>query len=154
MDVRDLATDAITNFEWKENRDGGSFLSLREGRPDWVFCMVKEAHGSFLPDNFRYETILDTLYLIADGSDESDCAEPDCYTNKLLEWLESSYLRVSYCDDALEEGWCKTLVDVLMRGQQIERVEVFDLVMANLVHLASPYRPTEINASGGIASVS
>lgn len=89
-----------------------------------------------LPDDWRYEFIVDALDAIADHEDEDearDSIEADIYTAELTGWLHSRVDRYEYCDNAAQEfGASDTLLGSLQLGQLMEKHEVFDSVLSSL----------------------
>lgn len=129
MTIQNRATEALRHFTTKTRRDGDRFVTLDDSAPAWVQELVREAHGDLLPDDYRYQTILealayiegapsaalsgeyggdsveatadydDAMYDLADGFEDM----ADTYTSDLFAWLSSSGHRVSYADEWLEE---------------------------------------------------
>lgn len=140
-DVAALAREAYNSMERVINSDSGKpIVQMRRDAPDWVTDLVREAHGSLLPDNFRYETIRDALDRIADsaGQDENEVSnefsdEADVYNSDLLEWVGSHSNRPGYVDEARDEfGEPRDFYHGLQMGQYLERGEIFRLVHESL----------------------
>lgn len=55
--VQQLAAEAYGCFETAERQDGETFWRLKDGSPEWVTDLVLNAHGDFLPDDWRYACI-------------------------------------------------------------------------------------------------
>lgn len=109
----DLASEAYDWFERKTRDNGDVFYSLKDGRPDWVHDLVMDAHGDFMPDDWRYDAIHSILGQIHDYSlnDENDASESqteicdglvDTYNSARSDWLGSHLHRGGYVDDAVE----------------------------------------------------
>jgi hypothetical protein len=73
-----------------------------DGAPEWFTELCHHAHGSMMPDDWRYEFIQDALHALQDGADEDgidlDTLYP--YTADRLDWLASHLDRPGYCDEA------------------------------------------------------
>ncbi len=139
--VEALAAEACSWFEFATRSDGESYDRLKDGRPDWVQELVFDAHGDFMPDDWRYSCIRSALEFISEGGDDEGefaDAEVDVYTGARLQWLSSSLLRLSYCDQAADEYGLDSasestdLADRIGMGQYVEACEVFGLVMKSL----------------------
>jgi hypothetical protein len=135
--VQDLAREAGQWFEGRTRDDGSSYRTLKDGRPDWVQELVRESHGDFLPDDWRYNAIESALEWIAgEGEDEDPHAfadaNTDVYTDALGAWLNSSIQsRGGYVDDAVDEfGWPsdRGIAGAIALGQYVELCEVYYLV--------------------------
>lgn len=83
--IQELAREAARCFERARretiatsadgsDRETHSYLRVREGSPDWVRELVRDAHGDdFLPDDWRYLMIAGALDAIGEaGDDELD----------------------------------------------------------------------------------
>lgn len=134
------ASDAFACFEtaFRDPQDDeSSYVRVHDGSPEWVTDLVRHAHGDMLPDDYRYQWVMNALECIADCDDPEDAAHEwadgctDIYTGQLLAWLSSNLRRVGYCDDAIRDGqWFadQGLVDLVSAGQYNELRETFELV--------------------------
>lgn len=136
--ITELAAEAA---EWFETRGGREFL--KEGRPEWVYELVREAHGDFFPDDWRYACTAAALEAIrdADASELDDAGasfaddQVDTYTAGRFEWLSSHLQRAGYVDEAVDELGAPNpdgIVERIALGQYAEALEVFGLVLAEL----------------------
>jgi hypothetical protein len=111
-----------------------------DGAPQWFTDLCHAAHGSMMPDDWRYEFIQDALSAIEDGSDEDgidlDGLHP--YTSDRLGWLASHLDRPGYCDEAAAEagGPPADILALVAWGMDRELREVFDLVRSRLEETA------------------
>lgn len=147
LTISSLAEEAYVCFE-RRYRDPGAepYYSVREGTPDWIRDMIREAHSSMLPDDWRYDCIHSALGHISDtGADDTDDLDDaghefadshaDVYTSELLAWAASNAYRLGYVDDARSEGLIPDDADEakrLMIGQYCEALEVFESVRQSL----------------------
>lgn len=140
-------TEAVTYqtladmFETRKRDDGTEFVALKDGVPEWALDFVREAHGTeWMPDDYRYETIREALWALADmdeGQDVDELAtefadDTNPYNYDLLKWLASNLRRASYADEAQDEGLCSPDMDLYQRialGQYMERREIFQNVL-------------------------
>lgn len=95
--------------------DGERYTRLKDGAPEWVTEMVREAHRSgetlMLPDDIRYEMIREAVGYIVDCGNDGDlddlestfADEGSVYTADQLAWLASRIDRYAYCDEWAEE---------------------------------------------------
>ena len=137
--IQDKAKEARKYFKHRtRSSTGESFWTCTDNRPEWVHDMVYTAHAKELPDDYKYQFVVEALDAICDADDLDDITiEPDLYNSDLTAWLSSSIARFSYCDDAIAEyGPVKSLFDLLQLGQQREREEVLYLVIDALEELA------------------
>ena len=138
-EVQTVATTARGFFK-RQTRDSGSTYWSTPDAPDWITDLCREAHNGMLPDDHKYEYIVDALDLITEASDDADLdeagyeIEADCYTSDLMTWLASSNHRPGYVDEAVQEfgGEPGTLIDQVMLGQAYERRAVYTSVLASL----------------------
>ncbi len=139
--VQDLARIALEFFETRTRDSGETFETTRDDAPDWIVDMIRDAHGDFLPEDWRYSTIRAALDFIADNPDAEDYAGEfadeavDVYSHARLRWLASNLTRASYVDDACEEFGDDRrggiLADIAL-GQYMEASEIYGSVWASL----------------------
>lgn len=137
--LQELATEAAGWFEGATRDNGETYRRLKDGRPEWVYELVREAHGEMFPDDWRYSAIEDALERLAE-EDEDDARDSftdravDVYTGARLKWLASDLRRPGYCDDAVEElgAYEGGLVGLVGLGQYYEAGELFGLVLQAL----------------------
>jgi hypothetical protein len=146
-----FAAKAGEAYDWLETAtrdDGESYVRTKDDAPEWVTRLVHEAHGDFLPDDWRYECVRAALGFIHDndyGEAEaedysSDFADEqvDTYNAARLKWLESNLNRHGYVNEAVEElGYPSDegILHAIGMGQYLEGREVFDSVVASLREL-------------------
>jgi hypothetical protein len=136
--IQSLAEEALGLFETKTRSDGTPFICRKDISPQWVADMCFSAHGDFLPDDYRYTYIHETLEMIAGGDMEGDGIETDIYSHDLNQWFASNLMRSGgYANDALRDlGDAENIEGYISYGQLLERHEVFDLVLAFLTNLS------------------
>jgi hypothetical protein len=134
-DLSRKAREALGCFEKALRRDGAEFWRAKDGAPQWVtdLCFAAHARGAMLPDDWRYEFIVQVLNVL----DEDTDLEPDIYTSDLCSWLASNVNRVAYVDEIREERGAESegIVEMLQYGQLAEKQEVLDQVTAFLEEL-------------------
>ena len=137
--IQETARQLYDAFETKTRANGDSFVSLKDGSPDWMADACHTAHGDMFPDDWRYRAIQDAAEHIANSDDPEDdrhefADSVDVYTSELHKWLSSNGYRSGYVDAAHEEmGMERGDIDAqLMLGQYHERDEVFGLLLAAL----------------------
>ena len=128
--IETLASEAVKWFETAERKDGETYWRRKDGAPEWVAEMVHEAHGSMMPDDWRYDFIVQALCALeADGEDAT--LEADVYNHELQDWFGSHSDRVAFTDQALEDGMAGTesgIMAIVSMGQYLEKEEVLGLV--------------------------
>lgn len=137
--LSELAGEAYGWFEHKTRNNGEGFVTLKDGRDEWVNDLVYAAHGDFGPDDYRYNAIQNALRHIADNDTDEDSAsdfadsEVDVYTAERFAWLASNLQRAGYVDEAREDlGPTGSVVDDIGRGQYLELQEVYSSVVGSL----------------------
>ena len=138
-----LAGQAYDAFERRTRDDDTGYTTLRDDAPEWVQELVREAHGDFLPDDWRYASIRSALSEIHDngysGADEAremahEWADGnvDAYTGHRLAWLASNLNRAGYCDDAADDlGFdpSQGIIQLIGLGQYRESEEIWAAVV-------------------------
>jgi len=134
MTIQKLAEEWLEWFVWDKDRE---IYYLKEDAPSELLEVVRMAHGDMLPDNYKYEFIVEALEAIADYcGDEEDIEdlvldfEPDAYTSELLDWLGSNLERQYYVDEAVSQlGHGEGIMEDIAMGQVEEKREVFYTVL-------------------------
>ena len=146
--VQALAAEASACFEIARRatgdtatgprEDGEEYTRVRDGSPEWVTDLVREAHGEFLLDDWRYACIASACEAIADSDDPDDArgewadSYVDVYNHELHAWLSSNLQqRAGYVDEGVENfGHSDRGVDGdIAIGQYTEAEEVYGLVL-------------------------
>ena len=118
-------------FEQLEREDGTTYWHLTdEADTDDLIDWVRDLHDDEMPNDWRYETIVDICTYLMDliepineQSDVSDIAFSaadsitSIYTSELCQWLADNTGRLSYIDDAQEEGLIPAEADTFKRLQ-------------------------------------
>lgn len=100
-------TELAKQFETRTRDSRTRYVTLIDGRPDWIYDAVVMAHEDELPDDWRYETCQSICYLIDDGITEaSEIADSlaDIYTSDLIAWLGGHWCRPVWVDNARADG--------------------------------------------------
>lgn len=146
LSIAALAAQAYKSFEQRSRDGGADYVTLRDDAPEWVRDLVRAAHGEFLPDDWRYASIMSAVGAIADeeiepGDDAGDLefswadGNVDTYNSDRTAWLASNLTRPGYCDEAADE-LATDDTDIMSRiglGQFVESREIFALVLRSLV---------------------
>ena len=150
METTEVTYSTLAEIFTLQQRGDDRITVLADDAPEWAGDFVREAHGTdLLPDDIRYRWIADALDMLWEaqrddrlgdldelGTEWAD--DTDVYTSDLLAWLSSNLLRISYCDQAQEEGLLTEDADMIARisiGQYMERRELF----ARVVEAAAQY---------------
>jgi hypothetical protein len=116
--------------------DGTSFVSLRDDRPDWLQQAVYDAHDDEMPNDWRYamcERIVSAIDDGVTGVDELVDSLVDTWTADRLAWLSDNIGRVSYVDDAIDDGLvdCSAgLVAMIGVGQYVTISQMVDVIVS------------------------
>ena len=123
-------------FTRDKRTDGSTFWCLTEQARQSVDDLtewLRDLHDGELPNDWRYETIVDICDTLMDEGDLSN-ADPgelsvgiannltDIYNHSLCQWYADNASRVAYIDDAQSGGLIApeaTTIDRLMCGQCI-----------------------------------
>lgn len=130
--IQEFAAEIRKHFSIKTRDNGKRFYVLNEDAKEAYEDLVREVHHSskILPDDYRYEFLVDALDLISEASDSDDLdcpnIEGDTYYTNLFDWLKESYDGPGYCDEAVAEGFeFKDTITLITIGQIKEREEVY-----------------------------
>lgn len=136
--LQDFAQELRDAFERRERNNGDKFVCLKDGSPEWMKLVIREAHDDMFPDDWRYSMIEEAATALAEDGDPDDVnLEADIYTHELTGWLHSRADRYSFCDEALNEYGCKfeNTITLLQMGQDYEKSQVLGLVRLALEKL-------------------
>ncbi len=137
MTLSKLAEETRKHFKLdKHKADGHDYWKAKDGAPKWIKDLCQKAHDTggghlMLPDDFRYEFIVNALDALSEHEDENDALdslEPDIYNSELHKWLSSHLERAGYVDEAVKEmgGHSDNGIDGdIALGQLHEKREVF-----------------------------
>ena len=150
----ETARRATGDTETGPREEGERYTRCKDGAPEWVTELVHDAHGDFLPDDWRYDAICSALEFISETDDPEDGASEwadsnvDVYTGARLAWLASNLNRAGYCVDAAGEyGSSATdIVAMIGQGQYAESREVFYAVLSALEERAEATEAEEAGA--------
>ncbi len=143
MDIQELATHALRFFESKVRPARGDdretrFYTLTERYPSWVMEMVHAAHEDMMPNDYKYQYVVDTLDALSEGQDSEEALyeiEADVYNYDLLKWLQSHGERTGFVDEVTQElGHHAELgiIGDIMMGQVQEKQQVWQSVVSSL----------------------
>jgi hypothetical protein len=134
LEVAEIARKSFV--QGKRQNSDTTYWHTVDSAPEWVKDMCQDAHDGMLPDDYRYEFIVESLDAIIDAEGDTDNVEleADCYTADLTAWLASRVSRTEYVDQAAEEfgSASKGIVAQLMQGQYLEKREVASSVISSL----------------------
>lgn len=138
--IPQLAKEYLDYFCTKDGE-----VYLKDDAPPELSNLVYKAHDGMLPDNYRYQFILDALGYIANAEDNEDIEDViysvsvDSYANEVYDWLTSHAYREGYVDQYFEEyGYSKSmkLADYVLAGMHLELEEVVNIVLDGLREIA------------------
>ena len=118
---------------------------------DKIQDILFKAHDDMLPDDYKYEFIVDALCAICDiDAQEYDTeddfrdqlleqVEADICNGSLLKWLASNLQRIGYCDEYLSEfspSLGEGIMPIIAGGQYLEKTEVYSSIFDSLCEWA------------------
>lgn len=140
--MENLATEARSFFQEAQRHDGSNYWRTADDAPEWMDGLALAAHDfvEMLPNDWRYQFIVDALDVltdIGDGDEYHEHIDSDVsvYSSELCKWLGSHSSRAGYVDSATAEygrSDSDGIINDMMRGQYMEREEVFHAVRAFL----------------------
>lgn len=134
--IKELADQVYAQFEQRTRDNGRKFWVLKDGKPDWMQELCHEAHGDMMPDDWKYEFVLEAVAALSDADDPDDVQlEADIYNSDLLQWLASHLERAGYVDEAVDYGIDSKDFDIMQciaLGQLREKEEVLSIVRSYL----------------------
>lgn len=98
-----LALSYFTTGERISTDTGRAIVTTTDDKPEWITELCHEAHGDFMPDDWRYEMIHDALLELEESEPDVYNIEPPIYNAERLAWLGSHLERAGYCDEAMRE---------------------------------------------------
>ncbi|HSV98485.1 MAG TPA: hypothetical protein VLM75_16315 [Spirochaetota bacterium] len=130
--LQQAAREYLEFFELRTTENGESWRPV-EGAPSGLRRIVRNAHGDYMPDDHRYNFIVEALRLLAECADV-ECVEvvPDNDPSRLTGWLNSKINRIQYMTIAMAEFKPKDSLQLLKAAQYIERKEVLEAVIGEL----------------------
>lgn len=141
----ELAHKLSRAFETATRPTGERYVRLKDGSPEWMTHVIREAHREMLPDDWRYACVAAAAEAIAEADDPADNEHEfadgyvDVYNADLFDWLASHHSRQGYVDEAADELGAAVDLGVVERiglGQYAEAREVFGLVLRSLQKIA------------------
>ena len=140
--LRELARAGAQAFTVSQRPDGSDYTHRKDDAPEWVRDSVFAAHGdAMLPDDYIYATVAETLEFIGDTEDDPEDSanafadDTDVYNSDLTAWVSSNAIRGSYVDEATDTIPAENFYAGLMAGQALERLEIYESVLASLRQL-------------------
>lgn len=135
--IKELADQVYAQFEKRTRDNGREFWALKDGKPEWMQEMCHEAHGGMLPDDWKYQFVLEAVVALSEADDPDDVQlEADVYNHELLQWLASHLERAGYVDEAVQSYGIESkgfdLMQVIALGQLHEKEEVLGIVRSYL----------------------
>jgi hypothetical protein len=146
--IQKLAKEYLNYFDQKEGKNGLSTYTWKDEAPQELRELIQKAHGNMLPNDYRYNFVVESLEAIAE--DREDSIEADIYNRDLLNWLSSHLDRSAYCDQYVEEyGGIDTknfnIINVISGGQYLEKLEVYHSVLHSLEEIIEELEDEELD---------
>lgn len=136
-----LADKALKQFKTIKRTNGEKVWVTKSTCPKWIKEMIHDAHGDFMPDDIKYQFIIDALRDLSDclceDQDEiiSEYLHQWCegyiYNNERTAWLASNLRRGYYVDEMVAEfgGDYTNIFDVINLGIIKEQQEVYSSII-------------------------
>jgi hypothetical protein len=155
VDLKELADETRGYFESftrgdpKPGDEAELFYTLKNYRPVWLVDLVRQIHddSNWLPDDFKYRTIVDVLDMLSEGQDPDELSlEADIYTHDLLQWLGSHNERAGLVDEAVgqmghsEQG----IIGDISMGQWYEKDQIARMIVDALKEQFEAEGPVEM----------
>lgn len=145
-------------FTSSKRENGEVFLHCKDTVNESDRDLVRDFHGTdILPDDFRFETIVNLLYrlneydfdsvdYIRDHGIDHEIIDSlvDVYTGHLTAWLASHNSRVEFCNEAVNDGLVNgsDIIKLMQCGQYLE----IQMIMNNILsHLTTVETENEYN---------
>lgn len=140
MTLQELAKEVRSEFSLDTRTDGAEFWKRESIADDWIQELCHTAHGEMLPDDFRYEFIVDALDALSEEEDEDDARDAlpeEIYTHKLIQYMASNAYRIEATEEALHEAIASGDITpgigtAISRAMCEEQTEVFYSVLSSL----------------------
>lgn len=133
-------------FTFSKRENGETFFHAKNSCTDSDRDLIRSFHGmDILPDDFRFETIVNLLDKLNEYDFENvdqlrdhagDCeivdSLVDVYTAHLTAWLASHNNRVEFCNEAVSEGLAdgSDIIKTMQCGQYLE----IQMIMNNILN--------------------
>lgn len=138
MTIQILAAETVLLLERHTRDDGSTYWYKLPDCGRWLTDLCHDAHGDMLPDDYRYEYVVDALTAFSEYDDADEAVgeiKADPYTKDLLAWLSSHSYRVEYADEAAKEMGFSGQAGIMAAaalGQIAEKGEVYQSVLDSL----------------------
>ena len=113
------AAELLSYFVRKDYK-GRSVWTVKDGTPDDVMTLIRDCHGDELPNDWRYNVIVNILFELKNGNDVTGEIGVDAYNSDLIDWLTVS--RLAFLEECKEEdlfGVDNSIVGLIQAGQYI-----------------------------------
>ena len=93
--IQEKASKLYDALERVKRTDDSEYVRLKDGSPEWMTDVIREAHGDMFPDDWKYTLIERAAAIIAENESEDDWSSGvdqavDVYTGQLTHWLTST----------------------------------------------------------------
>ena len=125
--------DQLLSFFVIQERANGEKFWATSNAPDDVMEMIRDCHDDELPNDWRYNTIINVLFdLKHNNKPGGDCGVDD-YTSDLIKWLTPS--RMAYIDELQSEEMIRpnATMDERIRVAQYHTTEQIISVIRNFM---------------------
>ena len=138
MDIKTLARETSAQFEVGTRTGGEVYWKRKSDADEWIQALCFAAHedhicGMMMPDDYRYQMIIDALNLIEEYGEEAPCYTSESapvYDCELTDWLSSKAYRKEYVAEAVENyGSSGDLIGMMSNGYLCEFQIVIEIVV-------------------------
>ena len=122
----------LSFFVIQERANGEKFWSTSNA-PDDVMEMIRDCHDDELPNDWRYNTIINVLFDLKQSNEPGGDCGVDDYTSDLIKWLTPS--RMAYIDELQSEEIIRpnATMDERIRVAQYHTTEQIISVIRNFM---------------------
>jgi hypothetical protein len=138
-----IAEFVRSHYQWSQRDDGTRYWASKtqgidtdEGLPGLLARFAMECHNGQMPNDERYQMMIDVLDIIAelpkdyDMKDSSDLLQQldgivPVMNYALIEWLGSHLYRIAYVDDYMSDFGADNVMDAIRGGYYQELEEVW-----------------------------
>ena len=109
------ATQVLSKFVRSCRENGTSYWHLVDDCEQEIIDLVYKCHDDELPNDWRYNTIVNILFEIKNGNEVSGDIGVDVYTSDLIDWLNIT--RLGLIDELIDDGMIDPSVNCRIEEQ-------------------------------------
>ena len=102
MTTATMTATELLSFFVSKDVNGERIWCLSDSAPECVHTLVQDCHGDELPNDWRYNVIVNILFSIKNGDEVDGSIGVDVYNSELIDWLSLS--RLAFIEECKDEG--------------------------------------------------